>query len=232
MSNRTIRIIKPFIFLLCLVPFFYLAQHFRNEDLGADPVATITHFTGHWAMYMLLASLAITPIRRLSSKLGWLVRFRRMLGLYAFFYATLHLATYVFLFSGFDIVTAFDALKHGDIHTVAQQWRDVWPHMLDDAKKRPFVQIGLLAWCILLALALTSPQRIMRWMGGKRWQTLHRTVYGAAALAVIHYWMVVKTGVLEPWKVTAVLVILLLARVIWQIRKQMLSRRSAAVASN
>ncbi|MBS1815915.1 MAG: sulfoxide reductase heme-binding subunit YedZ [Acidobacteria bacterium] len=218
MSNRTIRVLKPVVFLLCLLPFFYLVQHFRTEDLGADPVATITHFTGNWALYMLLGSLAITPIRRLSTSLGWLVRFRRMLGLFAFFYATLHLATYVFLFSGFDIVTAFSALRQHDVNTIAQQWHEVWPRMIDDAKKRPFIQIGLLAWCILLALALTSPQRVMRWMGGKRWKTLHRTVYGAAALAVIHYWMVVKTGVLEPWKVTAVLAVLLLARIVWQLR--------------
>lgn len=220
MSNRNVRILKVVVFLVCLLPFFVLLKRFQAQDLGADPVATITHFTGDWALWMLLCSLAITPVRRISAKLGWLIRFRRMIGLFAFFYATLHLLTYVLLFSGFDIAGAIDALKHHDLHTVANEWRAVWPVMLDDAKERPFVQVGLLAWAILLALAVTSPQFVLRAMGGKTWQTLHRTVYGAAGLAVVHYWATVKTGVLTPWKVTAVLAILLGARLVWSVRKR------------
>ena len=215
MKNQTIRLLKPIVFLLCLVPAAVLYYRFQTDNLGADPVATITHFTGDWAMYMLLGSLAITPVRRLSSKLGWLVRFRRMIGLFAFFYATLHLATYVFLFSGFDVAAAMASLRQHDLHALKEQWLAVWPGMVDDAIKRRFIQVGLIAWTILLALAVTSPQWIMRKMGGKRWQLLHRAVYVAAGLAIIHYWWLVKRGVTTPWRVTAVLVVVLLARVAW-----------------
>jgi sulfoxide reductase heme-binding subunit YedZ len=212
MSNRTIKILKPFIFLLALVPFFGIVWSFQTGNLGADPVQTITHWTGEWAMYTLLASLAITPIRRLSPKLAWLIRFRRMLGLFAFFYATLHLLTYVLLFSGFDLAGALDAARHGQFHVLREDWTAVWPTMVEDVQKRRFIQVGLASYVILLALALSSPQVIMRRMGGKPWQTLHRTVYIAAFFAVIHYWWLVKKGVLAPWKDTAVLLVLLLAR--------------------
>lgn len=220
MNQNVIRILKIVVFIACLVPFLLLLRRFQTQDLGADPVAEITHFTGFWALYMLLGSLAITPIRRLSVKLGWLIRFRRMIGLYAFFYATLHLATYVFLFSGFDIAGAIDAVKTGHFHLLLEQWKAVWPVMVDDAKKRPFIQVGLVAWGILFALALTSPQWVMRKMGGWRWQTLHRCVYGAAILAVVHYWWIVKSGVLEPWKVTTVLAVLLSARFVHFLRQK------------
>ena len=215
MSNRAIRILKPFVFLLALVPFFGIVWSFQADKLGADPVQTITHWTGEWAMYMLLISLAITPMRRLSPKLAWLVRFRRMLGLFAFFYATLHLLTYVLLFSGFDLPGALDALRHGQLHVLREDWVAVWPTMVEDVEKRRFIQVGLLSYLILLALALTSPQWVLRSMGGKPWQTLHRTVYVAAILAVIHYWWLVKKGVLAPWKDSAVLAILLLARLVY-----------------
>lgn len=127
MSNRNIRILKAFVFVVSLLPFVMLLRRFQAQDLGADPIATITHFTGDWALWMLLTSLAITPVRRVSAKLGWMVRFRRMIGLFAFFYATLHLLTYVLLFSGFDIAGATDALKHHDFHAIANDWRAVWP---------------------------------------------------------------------------------------------------------
>ena len=192
MSTRTIRIFKPIVFLLCLVPFFGILYQFRTDALGTDPVATLTHETGEWAVYMLLASLAITPIRRLWSKLSWLVRFRRMLGLFAFFWATLHLFTYIFLFSGFDLQGALANLKAHQFASIAQKFHDVWPTMVDDIEKRRFIQVGLLAYSILLALAATSPQWVMRGMGGKSWKTLHRTVYGAAVLAILHYWWLVK----------------------------------------
>jgi sulfoxide reductase heme-binding subunit YedZ len=213
MNTRTIRILKPFVFLVSLLPFFYLLRRAQTQDLGADPVQYITHFTGNWAMYSLLLSLAITPVRRISPKLAWLIRFRRMLGLFAFFYATLHLLTYLLLFSGFDLAGAWTALGQHDFASIRGQWLAVWPTILDDLQKRRFVQVGLLSWTILFLLALTSPQRVLRWMGGKPWQALHRSVYVAAALAVVHFWWSVKKGVLEPWKDTAVLTALLLARV-------------------
>jgi sulfoxide reductase heme-binding subunit YedZ len=233
MTTSTIKLLKLPVFFLCLIPFlllllrFWQTQRGNAEALGADPVATITHFTGQWALYMLLGSLTVTPLRRLIQPLAWLIRFRRMLGLFAFFYATLHLATYVFLFSGFDLAAAIGNLQQHHVHAVADQWRAIWPIMVEDVQKRRFIQVGLLAWFILLLLALTSPQWVMRKMGGKPWQTLHRTVYGAGGLAVLHYWWIVKKGVLEPWKVTAVLVVLLGIRIVWSLQKRFQAPKKA-----
>jgi sulfoxide reductase heme-binding subunit YedZ len=212
MSNRTIKILKVIVFLLACIPVAGIIWQFQTNNLGADPVNTLTHETGDWTVYMLLASLAVTPLRRLSPKLAWLIRFRRMLGLWAFFWATLHLLTYVLLFSGFDLPGAFTALRAGDVHTIIADWKAVWPTMVDDIQKRRFIQVGMLAYVILLALAVTSPQWVLRKMGGKSWQTLHRTVYGAAVLGIIHYWWLVKAGNRAPMKDTIVLAVLLLAR--------------------
>ena len=215
MPNRVIPYLKAAVHVACLLPFAYLLNMYRDGALAllADPVNFITHFTGNWALWILLADLAITPVRRLNAGLAWLIRFRRMVGLYAFFYATLHLLTYVLLFSGFDVPAAVAGLQ---AHHLLEPWRQfklVWPGMVDDAEKRRFIQVGLLAWLILLALAVTSPQRVLRAMGGKSWQRLHRLIYVAAAAGVIHYWWIVKTGVMSPMKDTVVLTVLLLARV-------------------
>lgn len=223
MSKRAIVAFKVLLHVLCLAPFAWLL-HLYNSGvlaLNPDPVNYITHFTGDWAVYTLLASLAITPIRRLSPRIAFLIRFRRLIGLYAFFYATLHLATYVFLFSGYDVPTAVTGLRAGHPAVLLEQWKLVWPAILDDLKKRRFIQVGLFAWTILLALALTSPAFIMRAMGGKNWQRLHRLVYLAACAAIVHYWWLVKKGVLSPWKDTAVLAILLLARVAYTAIKRL-----------
>jgi sulfoxide reductase heme-binding subunit YedZ len=217
MPNKLIPYVKILVHLLCLWPFLWLLEQYRTGVLAAetDPVATITHFTGNWALWMLLVSLAVTPVRRLHPKLGNLIRFRRMLGLYSFFYASLHLATYVFLFSGYDVPTALAGVQAGHFGEVWKQWTLVWPSVKDDLLKRRFVQVGLLAWVILLALAVTSPTRVLRAMGGKNWQRLHRLVYVAAAAGCIHYWWLVKTGVKKPLPDTLVLTGLLLARVVW-----------------
>lgn len=222
MPSRAIPYLKAFVHLLCLLPFLWLVERYRNGSLALepDPVNYLTHFTGDWALWILLADLAITPVRRLWSGLAWLVRFRRMVGLYAFFYATMHLMVYVLLFSGFDVPTAFAGLKEGHLSEPWHQLKLVWPSMVDDVLKRRFIQVGLLAWTILLALAVTSPQRVLRAMGGKNWQRLHRLIYVAGAAACIHYWWLVKTGVLRPWKDTAVLVVLLLARVVYAVWKR------------
>ena len=232
MNNRSIRLLKPLVFLLGLLPWLYMVQRFRTQNLGADPVQWLTHFTGNWALYLLLVSLAITPVRRLSPKLGWLVRCRRMLGLFAFFYATLHLAIYVFLFSGFDLPGAMTGFTHHDFSAIWQQWLAVWPTIADDLKKRRFIQVGLLSYAILLALTLTSPQRVMRAMGGKPWQTLHRMVYIAAIFAVIHYWWLVKKDNYEPWKDTLALAILLLARPAYLLLKKKPARPMTAATAD
>jgi methionine sulfoxide reductase heme-binding subunit len=222
MSKRAIVTLKILIHLLCLAPVAWLLHTYTSGALAlnADPVNYITHFTGDWTIYILLASLAITPIRRLSPKIAFLIRFRRLIGLYAFFYATLHLATYIFLFSGYDITTAFTSLRAGHPGELITQWKLIWPGILDDLRKRRFIQVGLFAWTILLALAVTSPAFILRAMGGKNWQRLHRLVYVAAIAAVIHFWWLVKTGVRTPWKDTAVLAILLLARIAYTLIKR------------
>ncbi len=214
MPKRTLVIIKVVLHLLLLLPFLHLLLIYSNGSLALnpDPVNYITHFTGNWALWILLGSLAITPVRRLLPKLSWLIRFRRLIGLYAFFYATLHVATYVFLFSGYDLQAALAATRHGHPGELLTQAKQVWPTIFDDLKKRRFIQVGLFAWVILLALTITSPVRALRAMGGKNWQRLHRLVYVAAIAAVIHFWWLVKVGVRTPWKVTAVLAALLAAR--------------------
>lgn len=207
MSNRKIVALKFVVFPSCLVPLGLLVFHGINNTLGPDPVATITHTTGFWTLYFLLISLAITPVRRLSPHLAWLIRFRRMTGLYAFFYACLHLFTWIWLFSNFDAKA-----------------------MLHDIGKRPFITMGMLGWALMLPLAATSTAWSIRKLGGKRWTRLHRLAYGAAIAGVIHYWWIVKSGVRTPWKVTAVLAVLLLARVLWEARAAMRKRRIAVPA--
>ena len=175
MPSKAIPYLKAVVHILCLLPFAYLLHLYSDGALAAyaDPVNYITHFTGDWALWLLLATLAVTPVRRINQSLAWMIRFRRMLGLYAFFYATLHLATYVFLFSGYDTAMALAGLQAGHIGEPLRQLRLIWPSMVDDAEKRRFIQVGLLAWCILLALALTSTQGSIRRMGGRGWRALH-----------------------------------------------------------
>ena len=222
MPTRWIPWIKVLVHGACLIPLLKLIEQYRSGELGlmADPVNWITHQTGYWTLFLLLTSLAVTPVRRLHPKLGNLIRFRRMLGLYAFFYATLHLATYVFLFSGYDLPTVAAGVRAGHGGVVVEQWRVVWPTILDDLKKRRFIQVGILAWTLLLVLAVTSPTAVLRWMGGKAWRRVHTLVYAAATAGCIHYWWLVKKGVRAPLPMTLVLAALLLARVAWSARKR------------
>lgn len=171
-----------------LLPMALLGWDIWLEALGADPVAEITHRTGDWALRLLLLALAVTPLRRIS---GWnvLARFRRLVGLYAFAYATLHLATYVVLDLG-----------------------GYWPQILEDVVKRPYITLGFLAWLGLLPLALTSTQGMMRRLG-RRWSTLHRVVYAVGVLGVLHYVWLVKSDLREPLLYAAILGLLLLLRV-------------------
>ena len=223
MPKSAIVALKTLLHLLCLVPFFWLLHLFTSSALGlyADPINYVTHFTGDWTLYTLFASLSVTPIRRLSPKLSFLIRFRRLLGLYAFFYATLHLATYIFLFSGYDVATALAGLRAGHPGELVTQWKIIWPHMVDDVLKRRFIQVGIFAWLILLSLAVTSPAFILRAMGGKNWQRLHRLVYVAAIAGIVHYWWLVKAGNLAPAKDTLVLTVLLAARLVYALTKRL-----------
>jgi sulfoxide reductase heme-binding subunit YedZ len=199
MPNRAVVVLKVLVHLACLTPFLILAWHTYHDLthpdavalLGPDPTATLSHGTGFAALRILIISLAITPVRRLSKSLGWLVRFRRMLGLYAFFYASVHLLIYLKLYANLD-----------------------WPTLVTDLSKRRYIVAGFSAWLLLLPLALTSTKWSIRKLG-KRWQVLHRLVYVAVVLGIVHYWWIVKTGVLDPLKITIVLAIVLLARPAW-----------------
>lgn len=223
MPKQAIIALKVVTHILCLLPLAWLIHFYTSGALALnpDPVNYITHFTGDWTVYILFACLTVTPIRRLSPKIAWLIRFRRLIGLYAFFYATLHLATYIFLFSGYDLPTVLTGIRAGHFRIALEEWKQVWPSIWDDILKRRFIQVGFFAWLILLALAVTSPAFIMRAMGGKNWQRLHRLIYVAGIAAMIHYWWLVKTGVRTPWKDTAVLTVLLLARVAYAVYKRL-----------
>lgn len=222
MPSRAIPYVKVLVHLLCLIPAVELILQFRSGALGlmADPVLYITHQTGSWTLILLLVSLGVTPVRRIHPRLSNLIRFRRMLGLYAFFYATLHLATYVFLFSGYDLPGAWAGLSTGHLGVVVDDWKAVWPTVADDLKKRRFIQVGMLAWLLLFALALTSPAAVMRRMGGRRWAELHQLVYIAAGLGIVHYWWLVKTGNRSPLPETLILAALLAIRALWNARRK------------
>jgi methionine sulfoxide reductase heme-binding subunit len=189
MPNRWIVFLKVLVHIACLAPIAWLAWHLAQNTLGPDPTAAVTFFTGKGTLRLLLLSLAITPVRKIFPKLNWLIRFRRMLGLYAFFYACLHLMTYIALYAGFS-----------------------WSAMVDDVRQRRFITAGLVAWLLLLPLALTSTTWSIRKLGGKRWQALHRLVYLAAFAGIVHYWWGVKQGVYTPMTITIVLAVLLLVR--------------------
>jgi sulfoxide reductase heme-binding subunit YedZ len=184
---RGFRIVKAAAFVLAALPAVVLAVDALRGDLTADPIEEITHRTGWWALTLLMVTLAVTPVRRLT---GWnqLVQLRRMLGLYAFFYATLHLLTYVVL----DLFFALDIL-------------------LEDVMERPYITVGFAAFLMLLALAVTSTKGWIRRLG-RRWQQLHRLVYVAALLGVVHFYWQVKADTREPLIYAGVFLALLAAR--------------------
>jgi sulfoxide reductase heme-binding subunit YedZ len=189
MTRKTLIALKTLVWIGCFTPLALLGWRGVSGTLGADPTAEIASLTGRAALWLLAATLAVTPLRRLTPRFGWLIRFRRLLGLFVFFYATLHLFTYVALYAGFD------------------------PHAIaDDITKRRFIIAGVATWLLLLPLAVTSTQWAIRKLGGKAWNRLHMLVYLAAITALAHYWWKVKTGVLTPAPFTVVLVILLAAR--------------------
>ena len=189
MKRSTLILLKTLTWVACLWPMALLVYGAVTNSLGPDPTAKIELTTGYNTLLLLILSLAITPLRKLFPRLSWLIKFRRLLGLFAFFYGTVHLLTYVALYAGFNIQA-----------------------MLDDIAKRKFITIGVAAWLLLVPLALTSTNWAIRKLGGKNWNRLHKLVYVAAVCGVIHYWWQVKTGVLSPLRLTLVLAVLLLAR--------------------
>ncbi len=206
MKRSTLTLLKVLTWLACLSPAAWLAWGAVTNNLGPDPTATITFTTGLTTLRLLTISLAITPLRRLLPQLNWLIRFRRLLGLFAFFYASMHLMTWIALYAGFDLNA-----------------------MSADIVKRRYITMGMAAWLLLLPLAATSTNWAIRKLGGKRWNRLHKLVYVAIVCGVIHYWWQVKTGVLTPMTITIVVAVLLLARPVltWMQRRR---QRVAAAA--
>ena len=204
-------VLKPIVWAACLLPLASLVLGIFLGTLGANPVERITHRTGLAALILLLTGLAITPLRRWTGVL-WLIQYRRPIGLFAFFYACLHLLTYLWLDQNFNLSS-----------------------MVHDVAKRPFITMGTLAWILLLPLALTSTQRSIRALG-KNWTRLHRLVYLAAAAGVIHFYWLVKRDVREPLLYLAILAALLGSRVVlWaaKTRKAAKTQKEAkAVAVN
>ena len=198
LPQRYVAWIKVAVFVLALVPLGRLVTgaFLYPEWLGANPAEFITRATGDWALRMLLITLAVTPLRRLSGW-NWLLRLRRMLGLFAFFYAAVHFSSYI----SFDHV--FDA---GAI--------------LKDIVKRPFITVGFLCLMFMFPLAVTSANAMVRRLGAKRWIALHRLVYLVAPLAVLHFWWMVKRDLTEPIIYAIVLAGLLGARLVWRARER------------
>lgn len=192
-TSRQLTGIRAAVFALCLIPLGNLLFDAVSDSLGANPIEAVTRALGDWALRLLLVTLAVTPVRRLAG-LGWLARLRRMLGLFAFFYAVLHLLAYVVLDQFF-----------------------AWDFILKDILKRPFITVGFLAFILLVPLAVTSTNAMMRRLG-RNWSRLHRLIYLIAPLAVLHFWWMVKADVREPALYAAVLAVLLGVRLLWWAR--------------
>jgi sulfoxide reductase heme-binding subunit YedZ len=192
-----LRLAKIAIFLGALIPVEHLAWRALHEDLGANPIEFITHSTGDWTLIFVLLTLSVTPLRRITRQY-WLIGVRRMVGLFAFFYGTLHFTTYIWFDKGFD---------------VHEMWKDIF--------KRPFITVGFSAFALMIPLALTSTAWSIRRLGGKNWLRLHRLIYLTGILAVIHYYWLVKADHRKPIEYGVGLSVLLLYRVgVWMAEKR------------
>jgi sulfoxide reductase heme-binding subunit YedZ len=191
-SPKQISTIKTVVFLLCLIPVAQLALGAYQDTLGANPIEAITHGTGDWTLRMLLITLCVTPLRKLTG-LHWVLRLRRMLGLFAFAYAGMHFMTYLWLDQFFELSA-----------------------IAKDIMKRPFITVGFAAFVLLVPLAATSNNFAIRRLGGRRWQSLHRSVYAISMFGVVHYWWLVKKDITEPLIYALILAALLGIRAWWR----------------
>lgn len=207
-GSQPSRLLKPAVLIACLLPLAWLGWRGLSGGLGANPIEAIIRYNGDWALRMLLITLAVTPLRE---RLGWvwLIRVRRMLGLYAFFYATLHLLSYVVLDQFF-----------------------AWGEILADILKRPYITIGMTCFALLIPLAVTSTNAMVRRLGGRRWKRLHRLVYLIGIGAVVHYYMLVKADVREPLLYGAILALLLGYRVVMGLWRERQRTASAGLTAS
>jgi sulfoxide reductase heme-binding subunit YedZ len=200
------RLLRVAVFFGCLAPLGRLGWKGYAGMLGANPIEVITHSTGDWTMILLLTTLSITPLRKLTGQYG-LIRLRRMIGLFAFFYACLHFTTYIWLDKFFD-----------------------WHAMLADIGKRRFITVGFLGFVLLIPLALTSTAGWIRRLGGRRWQRLHQLIYITAVAGVIHYIWLVKADLRKPLQYAVVLAVLLTYRLVLWAQARINTGRGAAPA--
>ncbi|MGH9580324.1 MAG: sulfite oxidase heme-binding subunit YedZ [Terriglobales bacterium] len=196
--------VKIAVFLLSIAPLGLLGWWAYQGDVTANPIEFITHKTGICTLVFLLLTLSVTPLRKLSGQL-WLIQLRRMLGLFAFFYGCLHLSTYVVLDHFFD-----------------------WDRIVADVYKRPFITAGFTGFLLMVPLALTSTNGMIRRLGGRRWQNLHRLVYASAIAGVVHFLWLVKADILEPAIYGAILALLLGYRVVSWMLPRLKARQEAA----
>lgn len=188
--------LKPLVFIISLAPLGWYAWGVQADSLGANPIEAVTQGLGTWALNLLLITLLMTPLRHYAGW-AWPLNLRRMLGLFTFFYASLHFTTYLWFDQFFD-----------------------WPAIAKDILKRPFITVGMTAFVLLVPLAATSNALAMRKLGGQCWQQLHRSVYAVGALAVLHYAWMVKADVKKPLIYAAILTLLLGMRVLWRLQKR------------
>ncbi|MGE3178210.1 MAG: sulfite oxidase heme-binding subunit YedZ [Vicinamibacterales bacterium] len=215
-------VLKPAAFVAGLGPLAWLVWAAFTGQLSANPLSDLTNETGLWALRFICITLAITPLRRVTGW-NWVIRFRRMAGLFAFFYGSLHFLIYVIVdrFAGLDFPDGIWAWS-----TVVNLARSVG----EDIYKRPFITIGFTALMIMLPLAITSTAGWIRRLGGRRWQALHRMIYVAAVAAVLHYWWLVKFDITSPRRYAVIVGVLLLSRVAWsRLRARASTRTPSAV---
>ncbi|SMP81206.1 sulfite oxidase heme-binding subunit YedZ [Noviherbaspirillum suwonense] len=197
-TAKQFKTIKAGLFVLALLPFLRLVVSAFTDQLGANPVEFITRNTGDWTLYFLCITLAVTPLRRLTNWV-WLVKLRRMQGLYVFFYAALHFTTFLWFDHAFDIT---------------EMWKDVL--------KRPFITVGFIAFVLLIPLAATSTNAIIKKLGAKNWQRLHRLVYLIASLGILHFWWMKagKHDFEQPLIFGAIVATMLIMRLVWRLKAQ------------
>lgn len=205
----TLRWIKAGVWVLALLPFARLLYLGATAQFGANPLEFVTRSTGTWTLVLLCVTLTVTPLRRLTGW-NWLLRLRRLLGLFAFFYGAQHFLLWLAVDRGFDPA-----------------------YMAEDVLKRPFITVGFAAFALMTALAATSPHKVARWLGGRRWQALHRSVYAIAVLAILHYWWhkAGKNDFAPVYPYAAAVTLLLGARLWWWRKGRHLERARAGAPS-